>query len=71
MSQVPHPLAHSEPVVHSWNLQGLFRPREERGVVAEYALERGQAGGVLSEGVLCIFGPGEEAAPAVLIVVAV
>ncbi len=71
MSQVPHSLARSEPVVPSWNLRGLFRPWEEWGLVAEYALEGGQAGGVLSEGVLCILGPGKEAAPAVLIIVAV
>ncbi len=39
MCWVPYPLAFSEPVVHSWNLQGLFRPGEERELVAEYVLK--------------------------------
>ncbi len=69
VSRVPHSLAHSEPVIYSWNLKGLFRPWEERGLVTKYAMEGGQAGGILAEGVLCILGPREVAAPAVLIAV--
>ncbi len=71
VSRVPHSLAHSKPVVHSWNLRRLSRPGEERGLVAEYALKRGQAGGILTEGVLCILGPCKVVAPAVLIIMTV
>ncbi len=67
MSQVPHSLTRSEPVIYSWNLRWLFCRRKERGLVADYALEGSEASDVPSEGVLCILGPGEEAAPAVLI----
>ncbi len=71
VSGVPHSLARSEPVVHSWNLRGLSCPWEERGLVTEHALEWSQSGGVLTERILGILGPGEEAAPAVLVVMAV
>ncbi len=71
VSRVPHSLARSEPVVYSWNLRGLSCPWKEWGLVAKYALKRREAGGVLSEGVLCILGPWEEAAPALLIFLAV
>ncbi len=54
VSRVPHSLTRLEPVVYGWNLQWRFRSREERGLVAEYALEGREAGGVLPEGVLCI-----------------
>ncbi len=67
MSRVPHSLTRSEPVIYSWNLRWLFCRRKELGLVADYALEGREAGGVPSEEVLCILGPGEEAAPAVLI----
>ncbi len=64
-------LSRSEPVVYSRNLWWLSRPQEERGLVAEYALKRGKARGVLTEGILCILGPREETAPAELIFLAV
>ncbi len=64
-------LSRLEPVVYSWNLWWLSRPREERGLVAEYALKRGKACDVLTEGILCIFCPREETAPAELIFPAV
>ncbi len=70
-SWVPHSLARSESVVYSWNLRGLSCPRKELGLVAEYPLKGREAGGVLSEGVLCILGPWEETAPAILIFLAV
>ncbi len=46
-------------------------PGEERRLETEYALECCKPGDGLSEGVLGILGPGEEAAPAVLVVKAV
>ncbi len=58
-------------MVHSWNIGGLFRPGEQRGLVAEYALERGESRGGLSDGVQCILVPGKETVPAVLVVIAV
>ncbi len=58
-------------MVHSWNVGGLFHPGKQRGLVAEYALEGGEAGGGLLERILCILGPREEAVPAVLVVMAV
>ncbi len=58
-------------MVHSWNVGGLFHPGEQRGLVAEYALERGESCGGLPEGVLCILGPGKETVSAVLVVMAV
>ncbi len=45
--------------------------REEQGLVTKYALKGCKPGGGLSEGVLGKLGPGEEAAPAVLVVRAV
>ncbi len=71
MCWVPYPLALSEPEVHRWKLWGLLRPGEEWGLETEYALKWCKAGGGLSEGVLGILCPGEESAPAVLIVRAV
>ncbi len=71
VNRVSFSLACSEPVVHSWNLRRLFRPGEEWGMEAEYALEWGQISGTLLEGVLGIFSPREEAAPAVLTSMAV
>ncbi len=71
MSSVPYSLALPEPIIHSWHLRQLSRPREEQGLVAEHALKGREAGGVMPEGVLCILGPREEAAPAVLVPVAV
>ncbi len=56
--------------MYSWNLQRLSHPREEGGW-KQYALKGHEAGGVLSEGVLCILGPQEETAPAVPIFLAV
>ncbi len=41
------------------------------GLVAKCALERCKARGSLTEGTLCILGPQEETAPAVLIFLAV
>ncbi len=58
-------------MVDSWNVGGLFCPGKQRGLVAEYALERGEAGGGLLEGILCILGPREETVPAVLVVMTV
>ncbi len=71
VSRVSFSLACSEPVVHSWSLRRLFRPGEEWGMEAEYALEWGQTSGTLLEGVLGIFSPREETAPAVLTSMAV
>ncbi len=68
---VPHSLALPEPIIHSWNLRRLSRPREEWGMVAEHALKGSEAGGGIPEGVLSILGPWEEAAPVVLDPVAV
>ncbi|XP_016397843.1 netrin receptor DCC-like, partial [Sinocyclocheilus rhinocerous] len=58
-------------VVYSRDFRWFFGPREEWGLVTKYALERCESGGVLSEGVLCILGPWEEAGPAVLVILAV
>ncbi len=51
MSGVPHSLALPEPIIHSWNLRWLFRPREEQGLVNEHALKGREAGGGMLEGV--------------------
>jgi len=58
-------------VVYSWNVGGFFCPGKQRGLVAEYALEQGEAGGGLLEGILCILGPQQEAVPAVLVIMTV
>ncbi len=71
MSWVPNTLAPLEPVVYSWNVGGFFCPGKQRGLVAEYALEQGEAGGGLLEGILCILGPQQEAVPAVLVIMTV
>ncbi len=64
-------LSRSESVVQIGNLRGLSCPQEERGLVTEYAFEGSQSGGVLTEKILCVLGPGEEAAPAVLVIMGV
>ncbi len=58
-------------MVGSRNVRGFSGPGKQRGLEAEYALEGGEAGGGLLEGILCILGSGEEAVPAVLIVMTV
>ncbi len=58
-------------MVNSLNVGGLFCPGKQRGSVAEYALERGEAGGGLREVIFCILGPRKEAVPAVLVVLTV
>ncbi len=58
-------------MVYSWNVVGFFCPGEQRGLVAKYALEQGEAGGSLLEGILCILGPGEETVPVVLLVMTI
>ncbi len=71
MGWVPDSLARPELVVHSWNVKRFFHPGEQRGLVAEYAVQRCESRGGLPEGVLCILGPGKETVPTVLVVIAV
>lgn len=68
---VPYPLAILKPEIHRWNLRWLSGPWKQGGLEAEYALEGCKAGGVLTEWVLCVLGPGKESAPAMLVPVAV
>ncbi len=63
MGWVPDSLARPELVVHSWNVKRFFHPGEQRGLVAEYAVQRCESRGGLPEGVLCILGPGKETVP--------
>lgn len=71
VSWVPDTLTLPKPVVNSWNLRWLTWPGKQRRLKAEHALEWSEFGGRLSEGVLCVLGPGKVLVPTVLMVVAV
>ena len=70
MCLAPDPLTLLEPVIDRGNRGGFPRPWKQGRLVPEYALEGGESRSGLTEGVLCVLGPGEELAQAVLVVMA-
>jgi hypothetical protein len=71
VSRVPYPLALMEPVIDSWNLRGLTRPREEWRLKTQDTLKGGEPSGGLPKEILGVISPGEELAPAVLVLVVI
>jgi len=71
VSRVPYPLALMEPVINSWNLRGLTRPREEWRLITQDTLKGGEPYGRLQKGILGVLCPEKEPAPVFLVLVAI
>ena len=69
VSLAPDPLTLLKPVIHRGNRGRFPRPWKQGRLVPKYALKGGEPYCGLTEGVLGVLRPGEELAPAVLVVV--